>query len=153
MGFAILAATLTLRSPFDATMTSPHTSSQHIIYEIFGPPEIRPFSIRYWDGFEERGNLETPLFTIVLRSPASLRKMFFPPSEVRIARAYIKGDFDIEGQVEEATALSPELLTTFGSLPKLLRIMFMISRLPRNDYVRTRPVERGERAFRPTTSS
>lgn len=127
------------------------TIDRHIVHEIFGPEIHRNFAVRYWNGIEERGGQRIPLFTIVLRNQDSLRSMFFPPSELRIARAYVRGDFDIEGQIEEATALSHPLLQTFGSLPKLVHILFLLSRQPHNGHGGYNK-DKSERTFKPTTS-
>lgn len=75
----------------------------------FGPPERRAFDIRYPDGTRERAGAGPPQFTLVLPHPWSLRAMFWPPAESRVAEAFITGAFDVEGDLEAATALAPEI--------------------------------------------
>lgn len=128
------------------------TINRRLVREIFGPIMYRDFAVRYWNGIEERGGQRAPLFTIVLRKPDSLRSMFFPPSELQIARSYVRGDFDIEGQIEDATALSPSLLKTFGSLPKLVRVLLLLTRVRSNGQLSLDHKNSADRTFRPTTS-
>lgn len=69
---------------------------------VFPPP--RNFDIRLWDG-QLLSALGTPEFTLVLRSPGSLRNMFRIPVELSLGEAYLRGDFDIEGDLVSAFAL------------------------------------------------
>lgn len=76
--------------------------------------------------------------------------MFFPPSEVRVAKAFVNGDFDIAGDPEQATALSPQLLNRFRSPSRLLRTLVMLSRLPQAENIRkVSPAK----SFQPSTRS
>ena len=57
--------------------------------------------------------MRQPRFTIVLNTLGALRRMFGVPVEVSLAEAYIRGDFDIEGDMFAAS----ELLEAFGKDP------------------------------------
>ena len=57
---------------------TPKAISQSILATIFGPPETRGFAVRYWDETAE-GSGTAPAFTLILRHPSALRRMFLPP--------------------------------------------------------------------------
>lgn len=63
----------------------------------------RDFAVRLWDGTllpPESG--ERARFTLVLNHPFSLRRMIWPPGELTVAEAFVRGDFDLEGDIVEA---------------------------------------------------
>lgn len=91
---------------------------------VFGAPGEREFALRYWDGRVEPAARAPAKFTISLRGPSSLRRMLWPPSELRIAEAFIAGNFDVEGDFEAAAALAPQVrdrLTNPSAWPRLFR--------------------------------
>jgi cyclopropane-fatty-acyl-phospholipid synthase len=57
-----------------------------------------PVRVRAWDG-SETGPAGAPV--IVLRSPRALRRVLWRPGELGLARAYVSGDLDIEGDLTE----------------------------------------------------
>jgi cyclopropane-fatty-acyl-phospholipid synthase len=101
---------------------------------LFGQVEEREFAVRYWDQhLEERGGGIPARYTLTLSGPSALRRMFLPPSELRLAAAFVRGDFDVEGDLEAATALRDELrarLTTPGVWPRLLACLAGLPRAP-----------------------
>lgn len=81
--------------------------ARRIVSELFGECEERSFAVRYWTALEERaGGTPALPFTFVLRSPGSLRRMLLPPTETRFGEAFLRGDFDIDGNLESAAALA-----------------------------------------------
>jgi hypothetical protein len=71
--------------------------NRSILLDLFGPPASRSFAIRYWDGSTESAGAATiPGFTIVLNHPGSLARMLLPPSQLSLAEAYVRGDFEVE---------------------------------------------------------
>ena len=54
--------------------------------------------IRFWDGSTLGGADRAPA-TIVVRSRRALRRLLWAPDELGLARAYVAGDLDIEGDV------------------------------------------------------
>ncbi|MBC5799547.1 MAG: class I SAM-dependent methyltransferase [Candidatus Eremiobacteraeota bacterium] len=72
-----------------------------ILQAIFGSNYLRLFDVRLWDGGIEpaRGPKR---FTIVLKAPWTLRKVFSPPVSLNGARALAAGAIDFEGDVEAA---------------------------------------------------
>ncbi|CAN8065159.1 unnamed protein product [Agarophyton chilense] len=82
---------------------------------IFANYPPKDFAFRLWDGsIWKKADADTARFTVVLNHPAALRRMFLPPSDTRMARAYILGDFDIEGEATGALALGQHLWKTWG---------------------------------------
>lgn len=60
----------------------------------------RNFAIRLWDGtLVDADPGEERRFTLVLRHPGALRRMFWLANEVTLSEAYLYDDFDIEGDV------------------------------------------------------
>jgi cyclopropane-fatty-acyl-phospholipid synthase len=57
-----------------------------------------PVRVRAWDGSE--AGPAGPL-TAVLRSPRALRRALWAPGELGLARAYVSGDLDVEGDLTE----------------------------------------------------
>lgn len=60
---------------------------------IFQP---RRFAVRLWNGEVLPADGE-PRFTLVLNHPGALRNMFLPPTELSVGEAFLRGDFDLEG--------------------------------------------------------
>ncbi len=67
-----------------------------------------PVRLRAWDG-SETGPADGP--TLVIRSRRALRRLLWAPGELGLARAYVTGDIDVEGDLAEgfrrAWKLSP----------------------------------------------
>jgi cyclopropane-fatty-acyl-phospholipid synthase len=67
-----------------------------------------PVRLRAWDGSEAgpQGPEESPASPIVvIRSPQALRRILWRPGELGLARAYISGELDVEGDLTEALRL------------------------------------------------
>lgn len=66
-------------------------------------PSPRPFDVRLWDGsvLPAAGQ---PRFTLVLTHPGALRRMLFPPGDLTLGEAFLRGDFEIEGDLEAAVS-------------------------------------------------
>lgn len=83
------------------------THSRAVLRMLLGEAAQRDIAVRYWDG-EVEGPADAHL-TLVLKHPGSLRRMLLPPSELHLCEAYIHGDVDAEGDLEEAAALGDVL--------------------------------------------
>ncbi|WP_116449698.1 class I SAM-dependent methyltransferase [Blastococcus litoris] len=55
-----------------------------------------PVRLRAWDG-SEAGPDDAPL--VVVRSPRAVRRLVWAPDEVGLARAYVAGELDVEGDL------------------------------------------------------
>ncbi len=100
-----------------------------VLAELFGAPETRGFAVRLWDGSVEPP-VGTSRFTMAIAGPAALRRMFLPPTESRLAEAFLRGDFDVEGDLEAATGLAEALAPCFSSPPRLVRVLLRLLTLP-----------------------
>ena len=102
--------------------------------ELLGDYGPRSFGIRLWDGTTLGPDPGQPeQFTLVLRHPGALRRMFMPPTEVALAEAYVYDDFDIKGDLEAVFPLADQLLIEQPPGPaQRLRLALALLRLPRN---------------------
>lgn len=119
-----------------ATPTNLQTlhTAQRIVRELFGAPRDRVFGVRYWNGVEESaGGTQASPFTLVLRWPGALRRMLLPPTEMRLAEAFLRDDFEVEGDLEGAAALVVPLAERLRSPRRLLRLAGLLVRLPRHE--------------------
>ncbi|HET7275943.1 MAG TPA: cyclopropane-fatty-acyl-phospholipid synthase family protein [Longimicrobiaceae bacterium] len=106
--------------------------TREVLLELLGPVRERDFAVRYWDGSTDEPPGEAR-FTLVLEHPGSLRRMLVPPSEIRIAEAYIFGDFDIEGNLEAASTLGDRIAKGLRSPGAVASMTAKLSRLPSRD--------------------
>jgi cyclopropane-fatty-acyl-phospholipid synthase len=105
-----------------------------ILTELFGPPVGRPFAVRLWDGSIEGPTTgPAPRFTLILRRPGALRRMFLPPSELTLGEAYLRGDFDVEGDLEAAVAQADAIAARLRSPAALTRLLPRLLVLPADD--------------------
>jgi cyclopropane-fatty-acyl-phospholipid synthase len=101
---------------------------------LFGPPSERAFTVKYWNGFEERPGVSTDTpFTLVFRRPGALRRMLLPPSELSIAEAFIDDDVDIEGNAEYAMHLGDVIGARLQSPGGFAGLLPMLLKLPHDD--------------------
>lgn len=63
-------------------------------------PAPRGFHVRLWDGTRLPGDAASGL-TLAIQAPGALRRMFRLPLEVHLGEAYLRGDFDLEGNLWE----------------------------------------------------
>jgi cyclopropane-fatty-acyl-phospholipid synthase len=57
-----------------------------------------PVGLRTWDG-TRAGPVDAP--TLVLRNRRALRRLLYSPGELGLARAYVSGDLDVEGDLAD----------------------------------------------------
>ncbi len=65
-----------------------------------------PFSTRFWDGSEIVAAAEPPPFEILVESPDALAELLREPNQLGLARAWVTGELDLRGDVEDVFALS-----------------------------------------------
>ncbi|MDQ2668583.1 MAG: cyclopropane-fatty-acyl-phospholipid synthase family protein [Gemmatimonadota bacterium] len=99
--------------------------------------------MRLWDGTME-GPGHAPRFTLVLRRAGALRRMFLPPSEMALGEAYLRDDFDIEGDIGAAVGLGDVLAARLPSPRTTARLIARLRALPTHD---TPFVDREARRF------
>ena len=111
-------------------MRSAATTVEPLVGAIFGTEP--PVRLRFWDG-SELGVDEAP-GTIEVRSPEAVRQILWAPGELGLARAFVTGDLEVDGDVLEALRLlqaavprrprfSPALLRAATSAAKELDVL------------------------------
>ena len=102
-----------------------------ILRRIYGGYHPRDFAFRFWDGTvwgPEAG--KAPQFTIVLRHPGALRKMFLHADDLSLGEAYIYDDVDLEGDFNAALVMAERLVDMRMSLAEKAQIAGLLLRLP-----------------------
>ncbi len=84
------------------TITTPHTTTtatkvQAVLEALLQTP--LPVRLRAWDG-STTGPADAP--TLVIRHRRALRRLMWQPNELGLARAYVAGEIDVEGDLYEA---------------------------------------------------
>src|SRR5206468_5822790 len=67
-----------------------------------------PFRLRFWDG-STTGPDRSPV-TLVIARRRALRRLLWAPDEIGLARAYVTGDLDVEGDLFTALDLVLDLI-------------------------------------------
>jgi cyclopropane-fatty-acyl-phospholipid synthase len=99
---------------------------------LFGPVESREFAVRFWDsGIMDAPPIQGPAFTLDLAHQTSLRAMLVPPSQLRLGEAYVRGVFEIDGDIEAATRLGEALRDRFSSARFAAHALRLLLRLPK----------------------
>jgi len=121
-------------SPGTSTATPPDRIAlqcRAFLQEVLGGIHPRDFSFRLWDGTVWNAEAGQPSrFTMVLRNPGVLRRMFGSPSELALGEAYLYNDLDIEGDIGSAFLLADRLLHLRLGLAERLRFARLLLALP-----------------------
>ena len=72
-----------------------------------------PLGLRCWDGSQVEGPPGSP--TLIVRSPTALRRIVYARDELGLARAYVSGELDFEGDLYAALQF-PDALAERPSL-------------------------------------
>jgi cyclopropane-fatty-acyl-phospholipid synthase len=89
------------------------------------------FAVRLWDGSTwSPMPARPPRITLVVRTPAALRRLLRPHGEVALAEAYLSDDLDIEGDIFAAPALARALLAKQRGWAERAALAWRIVRLP-----------------------
>ncbi len=79
-----------------------------VVTEVVGSMPVR---LRAWDG-SEAGPVGGPI--VVLRSRRALRRLLWDPNELGLARAFVTGELDVDGDLETALSTCWTLLRAGG---------------------------------------
>lgn len=97
-------------------------------------PPRRPFDIRFWNGTVLPGDSE-PRLTIVINSPGAVRRMFRLPIELAVGEAFIRGDWDVEGDLFAAFNLMNEITRAIRSPSDWVALARLYRALPNDTMV------------------
>jgi cyclopropane-fatty-acyl-phospholipid synthase len=127
--------------------------SRWVIAALFGAPTDRAFDVRYWDGTVESGGRQAGAaraadagFVLVLRRPGALRRMLLPPSELSIVEAFLSGDVDVDGELENAMHLGDAINARLKSIRVVASTLRHLIALPTGDRPSDIRARRGQRA-------
>jgi cyclopropane-fatty-acyl-phospholipid synthase len=65
-----------------------------------------PIAIRFWDGSEIASVADPPRFTVLVEGPDALADLLREPNQLGLGRAWVTGELDLRGDVEDVFALS-----------------------------------------------
>ena len=107
-------------------------ATQAILTQMFGPVAEREFNVRYWDGAVDRAGYGDPRFTLILRSPGALRRILWSWSskDLSAGEAYLRDDFDVEGDLEALTALADSVTSRLKRPGLLAQLALLMLTLP-----------------------
>lgn len=106
-------------------------ASLSFLHHLLGDYHPRDFAVRLWNGAVWEAEPGHPArFTLVIRHPGALRRMFWPPTELTLGEAYVHGDFDIEGEIEGVVGLAEEIFNRRRSLAEKLKLGLRLFNLP-----------------------
>lgn len=117
-------------------------TSVSFLQDLLSHHHPRAFDVRLWNGTVWGADPGHPArFTLELKHPGSLRKMFWPPNGLTLGEAYLYEDFDISGDLEAVFGLADALLDTQWSEAEQLRYGQALLSLP--DEGNPRPPQEG----------
>jgi len=108
-----------------------------VMEHLFGPASERAFAIRYWDSAEDRPPGRAGRFTLIVRRPEALRRALLPPTERKLGEAFVRGDLDIEGDLEAAASLAGLVRERLRSPSAALGLLSRVRALPSNSGARS----------------
>jgi cyclopropane-fatty-acyl-phospholipid synthase len=106
--------------------------TRRILSEIFAGCPLEKVGVRLWDG-SPWPDEQPRSATLALKHPGALTRMFLPGTEVGLAEAYLRNDFDIEGDIEAAFEVGDFLLSRLDDWKKKLKLGGLLIRLPEGD--------------------
>jgi cyclopropane-fatty-acyl-phospholipid synthase len=65
-----------------------------------------PFAIRFWDGSEIAAATDPPRFAVLVKGPDALAELLREPNQLGLSRAWVLGQLDLDGEIEDVFALS-----------------------------------------------
>jgi cyclopropane-fatty-acyl-phospholipid synthase len=92
-------------------------------------PSPRKFGIRLWEGSELHSE-GRPAFSLILNHPGALRRMFKPPIELSLGEAFIRKDFDIEGDIFSVFSLMDTIAARALSFGEIIGLGLGLLALP-----------------------
>ena len=113
---------------------APRAITLDILRCLFGADPPRTVACLLWDGTRWPDHAPGEVAaTVVLNHPGALRRMFLPPTERAVGEAYIRGDFDIRGDLEAACALNEAVGAAPRSPADNWEILRLLRQLPETE--------------------
>ena len=103
-----------------------------------GRLQALPFTLRFWDGSTLAGESATPV--TVVRSPRALTYLLRAPNQVGLARAWVTGALDVEGDLEAILAARERFRGVALSAADRLKLLAAAMRAAPSVLVRRAPV-------------
>lgn len=125
---------MTQKSSLSATDSAAQLTAR-LLGIIFPAP--RRFGIRLWDDTELPHEPGAP-FELVIHNPGALRRMFKPPVELSLGEAFIRDDFEIEGDIFAAFPLMEGIAGRGLRLGEIVELGFGLLALPRSQHAALR---------------
>jgi cyclopropane-fatty-acyl-phospholipid synthase len=103
--------------------------TRRVLSEIFEGCSLEKVGVRLWDGSawpDERPRSAV----LALKHSEALSRMFLPGTEVGLAEAYLRNDFDVEGDIEAAFEIADFLLSHLGGWKRKLKLGGLLVALP-----------------------
>jgi cyclopropane-fatty-acyl-phospholipid synthase len=120
-----------MRDTTPASGTDPDpavASARAFLDRIFPVP--RPFAIRLWEGTVLPAD-GAGSFTLLLHDAGSLRRMFHPPVELSLGEAYLRREFDVEGDLPGAFEIMHTARDVLSSPREVMGAVTAYRALPR----------------------
>jgi cyclopropane-fatty-acyl-phospholipid synthase len=105
-------------------------ATRRFLDELFADAPLRQVGFRLWDGAAWPDPAPRAA-TVVLRHPGALRAMFAAGTEKALGEAYLRDDFDVEGDLEAAFEIA-EALAVGPGWKRSLALAYHLHRLPEN---------------------
>ena len=113
-----------------AITTEPGTETTiSFLHKLLGGTRLKHVSIRLWDGTVWPDN-QPRAATVVLKHPGALREMLAPGTAKGIGEAYLRDDFDVEGDMEKSLELAEALENRPAGWLDSLANYYHFNRLP-----------------------
>lgn len=102
------------------------------LQELFSNSPPQDVAFRFWDGSLWPPDRSTQSAVVVFPSLEGFCRIFQAPGELNVAEAFIRGDYDIEGDLESVVAMAANVARDSRNLSRvaaLARRLFRIRRL------------------------
>jgi cyclopropane-fatty-acyl-phospholipid synthase len=130
------APSLPIPTPHDADALA---TAREALEIAFGPVQERGFTVRLWDDSLDQPAGAPTSFTLVVRRAGALRRALLPPSELALVEAYLRDDFDSEGNLGDAGRLGDLAASRLRSPRRLAKLVRVLRKLPTDDLPRALP--------------
>ena len=106
--------------------------TRHVLSEIFADCSLDKVGVRLWDG-TAWPDQQPRAAMLALKHSGALGRMFLPGTEVGLAEAYLRDDFDIEGDIAVAFEIGDFLLAHLGDWRNKFKLAGSLVALPERD--------------------